>query len=365
MSDAVIEAALAGFSESAPQMDTMGNTVVSLESSVSDAGEAATPDAGEVDSASSGLGQTDAPLAADDPASAPAAAPQDDIDKLLAAEGVQKDSIRGENRIPYSRTKKIIQNAQAKWKADYDKTVEAERQSWTQERSSLDNYKRQEEVASADPDRYISLLASVDPRYQKFLSLVGKTDSAAPAAPAVDDDPEPQPQRDEQGNPYYTPDGWKAWQSWTRRQAVKEAKAEFEKTYGSTLKTVQEREQAARVIEARRPVVQAQMSRIINTYGAELVSTHQDAIVRVLREAERAGQPMSADAAAAQVLMPFIRQDEATIRQKVLDEMNRRPAAVRGTSAPAQKRAVADDAPLTGDDLIRAELDRAFPNRSR
>lgn len=357
MSDAVIESAIADYRDAEPQMDSLGNTVVGLDASVADGNAPEAPAAVEAPA-----DEPEQPAATGDTLENAEAAVQDEIDKLLAAEGIQPRGMGRENRIPYSRTKKIIENAQKAWQKTAEEKWGTERQAHTELQGRVQNYERQEQVASQDPDRYIALLASVDPRYQKFLGAVGKT--ADTTTPVADNDPEPQPQKDEQGNPFFTAEGWRDWQAWTRRQAAKEAEAAIEKKYGTTLKTVQSREQARATYEAQRPVVEAQTNRLIETYGAELVNKNQDAIIAEMEKAAAARSPLTLAEAAAKVLLPLIRKDEATIRAKVFDELNKRPAAARG-AAPAQKRSVEGDKPLSGDELIRAELDRVLPNRHR
>ena len=357
MSDAVIDAALADFRDADPQMDSMGNSVIGVDADIASGEPAETAPSVDVTS-------TDdvAPTTPEGTPAAAEAAQQDEIDKLLAKEGIEPRGMGRENRIPYSRTKKIIENAQKAWQADAESKFAPERQQFTELQGRMSNYERQEQLASQDPDRFISLLASVDPRYQKFLGVVGK--EGAPSAPPADNDPEPQPAKDEQGNPYYTPEGWKAWQSWTRRQAAKEATTALETKFGPTLKNIQQQQEARATYEAQRPVVEAQTSRLVETYGAELVNKNQDAIIAAMEAAAAKRQPLTLAEAAAQVLLPQIRQDEAKIREKVIAEINKRPAAARG-AAPTQRRPEPSDKPLTGDAVIFAELDRLMPNRNR
>lgn len=359
----VIEAALAAHAESgSTSMDPLGNTVMDVDvpevsSEPSSDGSA---DANSPDPAPAADSGAEAVVPAETPAAAAAVA-QDEVDKLLAAEGIQPTSIRGENRIPYSRTKTIITNAQKKWEETHVTPLRTELDGF---KSRVTNYEAQEQLADRDPDAFIRTLASVDPRYQKFLT---PQESAKPAVPAADADPEPQPDKDlETGQLFYTPEKWKEVQAWNRRQATRDAKAEFEREYGPILQEQKQARDFREAAAANAPVVRSQIDRVNTTYGKDFVTKHQDAIVAALDAAERANKPLTLAEAAAQVLIPLMRSDEAAIRAKVVEELNSRSAKARtGTPASTQVTPVADTQNLSGEALIKSVLDQALPNRNR
>lgn len=364
----VIEAALAAHAESgSTSMDSLGNTVmdvdvpeVSSEPSSDGSADSGSPDpAPAADS-----GSAEAVVPAETPAAAAAVA-QDEVDKLLAAEGIQPTSIRGENRIPYSRTKTIITNAQKKWEETHVTPLRTELDGF---KSRVTNYEAQEQLADRDPDAFIRTLASVDPRFQKFLTAPESAkEPAKPATPAADADPEPQPDKDpDTGQLFYTPEKWKEVQAWNRRQATRDARAEFEREYGPILQEQKQARDFREAAAANAPIVRSQIDRVNTTYGKDFVTKHQDAIVAALDAAERANKPLTLAEAAAQVLIPLMRTDEAAIRAKVVEELNSRPAKARtGTPASTQVTPVADTQNLSGEALIKSVLDQALPNRNR
>ena len=357
MSD-VIEAALQAHADNGgSSMDALGNSVMVAEAPVEEAPAApveASPEAAPAE------GAVEPAVPADTPQGAAAAA-QDEIDKLLEAEGIKAPQVGiRENRIPYSRTKTIIANAQRKWEADFKAKTEPELQTYQQR---LQQYTAQEQLAANDPDRFIAALAAVDPRYAKFLQQQGAAEPAKQAA--KDDDPEPQPDKDPAtGQLYYTPEKWAEVQAWTRRQAVREAEKAVDAKYGTVLTRLQQQEAAQAEYARRQPVVEAQIKRLNDTYGAELVKKHESDIVKVMQEHAARNEHLTAAEAAAIVLTPKLKVDEAALRAKLLAEINGRPAAAQRYVA-AQSKDVTPAAELSGEALIKAELDKVMPNRNR
>lgn len=281
----------------------------------------------------------------------------DDIDKILEAEGV-KPPIQGqrENRIPYSHTKRIIQNAKKKWQSDSDAALATERQTFTTTKSKLDTWEAAEKLASTDPDKYIATLAQLNPAYKKFLQPL--TDAVNAAKKDEKDDPEPQPEKQADGSFAWTPEAFKKHTDWVQRQAVKQATAEWEKKYGPILQKQQQRADAEEVYKQNLPIVQRQYKAVQDAYGAKLVSDNEGAIQKVMADAMAAGEPVSMAQAAAQVLIPLLRADETAIRAKVMKELKDRPAAARPINPGGSPKADNGSEVVTGDtqSVIRGAL---------
>lgn len=357
MSEESIRAALDAHADnggSSTEMNSLGNDVVTdvIDPVVDGAG------------ADGVVAVTDGVVEGADPAVTPEpkVVEQDEIDKLLAKEGIQATSTRGENRIPYSRTKSILKNAQTEWTTQHVAPLQTQVTQLTQANQS---YRNAEQLASSDPDRYIAGLAAVDPRYQKFLSPQPVT----PAVAAKDDDPEPQAEKDPAtGQTFYSESKWAEHQAWSRRQAEKGALAAMEKKYGPVLTKQLQLEASRAAYEERRPGVERQVKAVNDTFGAKLVADHEAPILKIMQDGEAAGYHVSFAEAAAQVLMPILRADEARIREKVVADLNKRPAAAARTVGQSVRgTGVAGDgeAALSGTDLIKRELDRALPGRAR
>jgi hypothetical protein len=97
----------------------------------------------------------------------------------------------------------------------------------------------------------------------------------------------------------------------------------MEAKYGKTLQTLQTERAQRAAYEANIPVVRAQTDFLNRTYGAELVKASENEIVKALDD----NPNWSYVEAAASVLVPKLLADEAKVREKIIAEMNKRPAA--------------------------------------
>jgi flagellar biosynthesis/type III secretory pathway protein FliH len=99
-------------------------------------------------------------------------------ERLLHEEGFKEARREDgrENRIPYSKVTRIIENGLKKGREAFEAEVTTARQEAQTLREGLTQLR---EVMSRDPQAFLSELASLDPRYQAFLS------PQAPAAPAI------------------------------------------------------------------------------------------------------------------------------------------------------------------------------------
>lgn len=121
-----------------------------------------------------------------EPAAEPAPSePVGEIDSLLHAEGFTEPRRQDgrENRIPYSKVKKIIENGLKKGRTEWDTTksqLERERDEY---RTYVESFRT---ALSGDEKAFLSEVAKVDPRYARFLA-----EQAAPPQPQATQMPEP------------------------------------------------------------------------------------------------------------------------------------------------------------------------------
>lgn len=335
----IISSAIAGHDDNSSSLDTMGNAVTPIDTDDSSSVEGLTLAGNEIIPPAKADG-----AAVADPLAVVEAPTQDDIDKLLEAEGI-KPPVQGqrENRIPYSHTKRIITNAKKKWQTESDAALATERQQFTQAQTEVQRWKAQETLAVNDPDKFMAAMAAIDSRYAKFLQPT-TAQVTAPTVAKAEDDPMPQPEKAADGSQFYSPETFQKLMDWNRRQAVRESQAEYEKKYGPMLAKQMEREEASKAYEARLPVVRKQMERLNTTYGAEMVKTHQDAIVAEMKKDDT----LTPAEAAAIVLTPILKADETKLREKWLAELKGRPSTTAVVS-PGASQVAAVAAPVTGD----------------
>lgn len=340
-------------------MDSMGNAVFNA-ADTAEPLESAGGDVAEAGDPTPDTTQEKVDAAVD------AGATQDEIDKILEAEGVKPPQQgQRENRIPYSQVKRITTNAQKKWQAEADAKFATERQQFEQTQARLKQWEAAENLAATDPERYLRTLAQLNPDYQRFLQPI--TDQVAAKADAKDADPEPQPTLQADGSYAFTTEQWKAHQAWERRQAVQEATAALEAKLKPVLEAERERQARAdgeRIYNERLAVVKSQVQRLNETYGADVVKKHEEAIVAEMQKAEAVGYMMPMAEAAMIVLTPVLRAEANKQRQTVLNELKGRPAAASGQVASAQKGDAEDAGPRTVEDAIKESLRRFRAGRA-
>lgn len=214
---------------------------------------------------------------------------QDDFEKKF---GIPAQSSSGrENRIPYTRVKKITEKAVSDAKTQFTKELETTHVPVTKYKEleatktdyegKLSKVAEFEQVMLNDAPKFLDYLSTI-PAYAKiFKELIDAADkgkSQPEAQPSVEvDDPMPQPDQElTDGSFVYSLKGLESLNAWNRAQARKEIMGEVEKKYGP-LATDYQRYQAT---QAALPAVQAQITEArtwpqFNENEAEIVEVLQ------------------------------------------------------------------------------------------
>lgn len=276
----------------------------------------------------------------------------DDFDKK---HGLAAQTASGrENRIPYSRVRKIADNAVAEAKKKWDtdsgsKTTDFDKklvdyQTQLKERDEkLARVEEFQKIMVNDAPRFLSMLATV-PAYKQFFQSVdeafktheqGKT-AVAPVVPdPTDDMPQPD-QKLTDGSLVYSLEGLKKLNEWNRAQARKDVLAEVDKKYGS----IQKQWESDQRVQAVIPHIQAQ---ITEARTWPMFNESEDEIVKVLQ----ADPQISLHAAYMKVAIPKIQQQHADeraklstdrnkVREEVLGEIKKAPKATSAPSSPSR-----------------------------
>lgn len=280
------------------------------------------------------------------------AEPQDDFAKLV---GVPQVGIAGrENRIPYSRVKKITEKAvsdiaeaalgrklNAGEKAsDVVKAHVAQIPTLTAKvqdyETRLNTVGQFEDVMVNDPNKFLTMLSKL-PAYKDFFSFVqqaaagiGQNQPAqgTPAAgqPAVAQNPaDVMPEPDEEladGSRVYSMDGLKKLLAWNASQVESRVSKQFEERY----KPIENEWQERKRLEAVVPVIRKQIEEA-KTWP--LFNDNQDEIVAALK----ANPNLSLEGAYRQIVVPKIVADRNKIKQDVLREVQSAPTS---TAVPAR-----------------------------
>lgn len=267
-----------------------------------------------------------------------------------------------ENRLPYSRVKKIVENAERKAAEPFQAQL-AERDTKIKEyEERLTKVGEFEHIMIQEPAQFLEMLNKI-PAYHQIFSQLERKGAAQPEAqaqapaPVQDDMPQPD-QKLPDGSMVYSMEGLKALNAWNREQAKREALAEVQKTYGP----LQEQWEAQQRVQALLPQVERQIQEARSWPG---FSDAEDAIVEALQK----NPTMSLEGAYRHVVLPKLQaQAEAAktdekklreeIRKQVLADLKKAPTS---TSAPSQgvKPRPASTGPRSLEDVIAESIQGA------
>jgi hypothetical protein len=276
-----------------------------------------------------------------------------DFDKKYGLEPTYPNSGR-ENRIPYSRVKKIAQKAVRDARKEWESEFSPKSQEWESHKANyekeLTSYRNFEKIMVQDPEKHLQMLASI-PVYKEFFAAADQAfdlleqykagklgQPQAQGQDQTEDDGMPQPDvRLSDGSLVYSDKQLKAYNAWTREQARNETLAEVDKRYGP----IEAEWQARQRVESLRPRVNAQIQEARTWDG---FTENEAEIVEVLKN----NPQISLEGAYRKVVLPKLKAaweaekqslipDRNKVRAELLQELKRAPqaTAVPSTSSKA------------------------------
>jgi len=280
-------------------------------------------------------GDEDAPVereAAPEEEEAAPAAPKpiiakDEFDEILEAEGhgKKKDALGRENRIPYSATKKIIENARKKWEAEVVPTAITQRDAEWQEftapiQEKFEKVSRTEQLMAEEPETFLYALSEAHPAYKQLLApILGGQRDASNSAPNLRTQGAPEPDLDlGNGQFTYSQQGFQQRLAWERQQAVQEAEARVMKQFEPILK----REQEEAILTHAHQTVTTQAAEARQWPG---FAENEQEIIQVLRDNPRADLNSAYRHVVYGKMQQRVNMTEAEMRKKILDDMKRQP----------------------------------------
>jgi len=279
-------------------------------------------------------------------------------DEFAKKFGLSSKSITGrENRLPYSRVKKIVQKNEQEVTARVTKELESKYQPQIQEfevkAKRLADY---ENVLENDPKTFLERLSQV-PVYKPFFDWVnqlaaGQNPEAAPAQPAqptAGDDPRPLPNKQlADGSKVYDLEGLDALMAWQARQVEKKVAGDLETKFSKRYEPIEAEWKQKEALAKMAPVIEKQ---IAEARTWPLFVENEAEITKALQ----ADQNLTLEAAWRQVAVPKMVSDRTKMRSEVLAELKKAPAstAVSGLkTAPSAPKA----GPRSLEDIIAAEI---------
>jgi hypothetical protein len=286
-----------------------------------------------------------------EPAQAVVEPPKDEpvkpeVDEFEKLTGIPQFGQGGrENRIPWSRTKKInekaVRDAKAQWEkgletthAPLTKYQELETKTRTYE-DALSKYVQFEQIMMTDPARFLSMVATL-PGYQQALAplfqkqSVGQQEVKPQVAP---EDEMPQPDGPDGS---YTKAGLRKLVDWNRDQAVKAAEANFEKKYGKIAKSYDEYERTqAALPDVQRQISAARQWRLFNENETEIVKALQQNPTWGLEAAYLHVVQPKIDAL-HQAELAKAKTDRESLRAELIKEIKQAPKSTSVSTSPSR-----------------------------
>jgi hypothetical protein len=337
----------------------------------------------------------DAPAATEEtpaPAAEVLAEPKTEDDALAKELGLKPRQDGKENRIPYSRVKHIVANAEKKAvekavapvlqevaealgvdpatvKAGALKDVLASVKGAgslpPELESEIQHMRQVETLVQQDPDTFIRALAQNHPAYQKFLTVLDAPAGAAASASSASALPKEMPAPDfdlGEGQKTYSVEGIQTLVQW----AVNEGKKQAEEAISGRFRPIEEEFTARRTEAELAPKFKALMDEALTWDGFK---EHADEILKVLQAdtahatRTRTRPKLTLDAAYRQVVVPKLKKQaeeakagQATEREKIraelLAELKQAPTST-STVAPVTPK---PEAPTTLEGVIRQSV---------
>jgi hypothetical protein len=286
----------------------------------------------------------------------------DDFEKKFGISA--QTSFGKENRIPYSRVKKITEKAVADARKEWETAPQPKLKEYENKLKEYDGRWSQvqafEQRMVNSPREHLQLLATM-PAWKPFFEALEQTFSGQnPQAQAQvqvnPDDDMPQPdQKMADGSAVYSMDGLKALQAWNRAQARKETLAEVERRY----EPIEREWQTQQRIQSVLPQVRAQIE---DARTWPLFKDNETEIVQALQSDRR----LSLEGAYRRIVLPKIQTshesekakltaDRNKVREELLAELKQAP---RSSSVPTgqTKQAPVSAGPRSLEDVIAEQI---------
>jgi len=238
---------------------------------------------------------------------------QDDFEKKF---GIPAQSSSGrENRIPYSRVKKITERAVTDAKSGWTKELEtshvpvakyqeleAVTKDYTERLTKVSEF---ENVMMNDAPKFLDMLSTI-PAYAKIFSDLKNPDPVeAPLADTSDEMPQPDQQLTD-GSSVYSLEGLKTLNAWNRAQARKEIMGEVEKRYGGLEKDYI----SFQATQAALPKIQAQ---IADARTWPQFNENEEEIVKTLQQ----NPQVSLERAYQHIVWPKLQAEQDKLKKEV------------------------------------------------
>lgn len=240
-----------------------------------------------------------------------------EADKILSDAGISPlDQRKRENRIPYSRVKKIVENAERKLSESHATALKDHTSRIADYEQRLERIAEVEQVMFNEPEKFLNEVLSQIPAYSKILGDRNPSTTRRDS-PSQADFPQPDV-RFPDGTVTYSQEGLSKlleWQSAQTEQRVAQRFAPIEERYK------QEQQLAAAIPVIENKIAEARTWTLFNESEREILAVLQ------------ADKKISLEAAYQKVVFPKLQADRNKIREEVLKELNAKPRSTATVAA--------------------------------
>ena len=287
----------------------------------------------------------------------------EDFDSKFGLE--PKGSGGRENRIPYSRVRKIVENARSEAVAPLAQQVQEFQAKLQDYEGRLSQVGQFEEVLQNRPQEFLELLSQV-PTYQPFFEQLGRLSQVAqyleqqqmmqdlPQADPASDMPQPD-QIMPDGSRVYSMDGLRELLGWQAQQVREQVTQEVSQRYAPIEQQWYEAQQQAQYEQQ----VQEHIAQLVPQVQAQIDEARQWPMFQeneaAITKALQQNTSLSLEGAYRQVVLPRLTSGRESMRQQLLQEMKQAP---RSTSAPTgfTRQNPEPQGPQSLEDIIRQQI---------
>ena len=241
-----------------------------------------------------------------------------------------------ENRIPYSRVQKIVQNQIAKATEPLAREVTDYKTRVSTYEERLAKVDEVERIMFDEPAKFIEILKTLK-GYPELLG--GSVQAATHTSDTVTEEPQPDLDLGD-GKLTYSPEGLKRLRAWDRQQT--------ENVIGKRLKPFEDERAAAERIEAAKPYIKAAVMEAKANWPR--FNEDEEAILKEVQGG------LTLEAAWRKVSVPKLSADRDKMRAEIIQELKKQPTgtAVAGRPTKSGPTVVKSDDPI--EDAIRNSI---------
>lgn len=262
--------------------------------------------------------------------------PDEEMIKELASYGIHPPKPgQREGVFRWSKVQKVLENTRKKAAEKYEKDIRERDERIRQHEMRAKNEEAANRLIATDAQRYLEVLSTLHPEYKRFLpSAAAETKPKVEVSPKTE--PPPPDAQFADGSLGYSPEGLDKLMQWhhneAKREAMEAVKQEYETRFGPMEKDWKqslEARAADRHLQEAIPIVRDQIANAKKVWGSMFKSKFTgDAeddpeIVKALAD----HPDWSFEACVSSVLAPRMQTSRQTMREELLDEIHKAPAA--------------------------------------